>query len=95
MAPQRFHTVKIPIDDPQRVSGLFCAPAIARACYVLAHRAGGGKRRHEAEGRRQKAEGRRQKAEGRRQKDSDVGAVLLHELAAWIEAVIQAGHLRR
>ena len=34
--------VAIAVGDSQRVSGLFCGPAHARACYVLAHGAGAG-----------------------------------------------------
>jgi predicted alpha/beta-hydrolase family hydrolase len=42
MARPAAQSVTIVLDDGQRVSGLLCAPAGARACYVLAHGAGAG-----------------------------------------------------
>ena len=42
MAHSSPRPVTIGVDDGQRVSGLFQAPANARACYVLAHGAGAG-----------------------------------------------------
>jgi uncharacterized protein len=61
MSRPRLQSITITIDDAQRVSCLFFAPAKARACYVLAHGAGAGMSHPftASEGGRRKAKGER------------------------------------